>query len=148
MPNVWHVFSFYNSTFAKREVKEVREFKEFIGVKAICFIAKYTTKKAIGYNFFNYYTFRTCETSVNDIYVISSLRKRLSQSFGTAFNQSKYIYYSVLNLNLLLISFRWVYKSRFFYFFSTLRTALSTPAVKSTVNTYVSPSFSSTPSFR
>ena len=72
MPNVWHVFSFYNSTFAKREVKEVREFKEFIGVKAICFIAKYTTKKAIGYNFFNYYTFRTCETSVNDIYVISS----------------------------------------------------------------------------
>ena len=148
MPNVWHVFSFYNSTFAKREVKEVREFKEFIGVKAICFIAKYTTKKAIGYNFFNYYTFRTCETSVNDIYVISSLRKRLSQSFGTAFNPSKYIYYSVLNLNLLLISFRWVYKSRFFYFFSTLRTALSTPAVKSTVKTYVSPSFSSTPSFR
>ena len=148
MPNVWHVFSFYNSTFAKREVKEVREIKEFIGVKAICFIAKYTTKKAIGYNFFNYYTFRTCETSVNDIYVISSLRKRLSQSLGTAFNQSKYIYYSVLNLNLLLISFRWVYKSRFFYFFSTLRTALSTPAVKSTVKTYVSPSFSSTPSFR
>lgn len=45
MPNVWHVFSFYNSTFAKREVKEVREFKEFKGVKAICFIAKYTTKK-------------------------------------------------------------------------------------------------------
>ena len=44
MPNVWHVFSFYNSTFAKREVKEVREFKE---VKAICFIAKYTTKKAV-----------------------------------------------------------------------------------------------------
>ena len=117
MPNVWHVFSFYNSTFAKREVKEVREFKEFIGVKAICFIAKYTTKKAIGYKFFNYYTFRTCETSVNDIYVISSLRKRLSQSFGTAFNQSKYIYYSVLNLNLLLISFRWVYKSRFFISF-------------------------------
>lgn len=114
MPNVWHVFSFYNSTFAKREVKEVREFKEFIGVKAICFIAKYTTKKAIGYNF---YTFRTCETSVNDIYVISSLRKRLSQSLGTAFNQSKYIYYSVLNLNLLLISFRWVYKSRFFISF-------------------------------
>ena len=27
------------------EVKEVRE------VKAICFIAKYTTKKAVGYNF-------------------------------------------------------------------------------------------------
>ena len=48
MPNVWHVFSFYNSTFANGEVKEVREFKE---VKAICFIAKYTTKKAIGYNF-------------------------------------------------------------------------------------------------
>ena len=117
MTNVWHVFSFYNSTFAKREVKEVREFKEFKGVKAICFIAKYTTKKAIGYKFFNYYTFRTCETSENDIYVISSLRKRLSQSLGTAFNQSKYIYYSVLNLNLLLISFRWVYKSRFFISF-------------------------------
>lgn len=47
MPNVWHVFSFYNSTFAKREVKEVREFKEVKGVKAICFIAKYTTKKAV-----------------------------------------------------------------------------------------------------
>ncbi len=31
-----------------------------------------------------------------------------------------------------------------YYFFSTLRTALSTPAVKSTVRTYVSPSFSST----
>ena len=46
------------STFANGEVKEVRE------VKAICFIAKYTTKKAIGYNFFNYYNFRTCETSV------------------------------------------------------------------------------------
>ena len=30
------------STFANGEVKEV---------KAICFIAKYTTKKAIGYNF-------------------------------------------------------------------------------------------------
>ena len=114
MPNVWHVFSFYNSTFANGEVKEVKEVKEF---KAICFIAKYTTKKAIGYNFFNYYNFRTCETSVNDIYVISSLRKRLSQSLGTAFNQSKYIYYSVLNLNLLLISFRWVYKSRFFISF-------------------------------
>lgn len=65
MPNVWHVFSFYNSTFAKREVKEVREFKEF---KAICFIAKYTTQKAIGYNFFNYYNFRTCETSIKKNY--------------------------------------------------------------------------------
>lgn len=41
MTNVWHVFSFYNSTFAKREVKGVK------GVKAICFIAKYTTKKAV-----------------------------------------------------------------------------------------------------
>ena len=28
-----------------REVKEVREFK------AICFIAKYSNKKAVGYNF-------------------------------------------------------------------------------------------------
>ena len=47
MPNVWHVFSFYNSTFAKMEVKEVREVKEVKGVKAICFIAKYTTKKRV-----------------------------------------------------------------------------------------------------
>lgn len=44
MPNVWHVFSFYNSTFANGEVKGVKEVKEF---KAICFIAKYTTKKAV-----------------------------------------------------------------------------------------------------
>lgn len=51
MPNVWHVFSFYNSTFANGEVREFKEFKEVKGVKAICFIAKYTTKKAIGYNF-------------------------------------------------------------------------------------------------
>lgn len=47
MPNVWHVFSFYNSTFANGEVKGVKEFKEFKEVKAICFIAKYTTKKAV-----------------------------------------------------------------------------------------------------
>ena len=33
------------STFANGEVKEVRE------VRAIRFIANYTTKKAIGYNF-------------------------------------------------------------------------------------------------
>ena len=39
------ILFFTNSTFANVEVKEVRE------VKAICFIAKYTTKKAIGYNF-------------------------------------------------------------------------------------------------
>ena len=36
------------STFANGEVKEFKEVRE---VKAICFIAKYTTKKAIGYNF-------------------------------------------------------------------------------------------------
>jgi len=36
------------STFAKGEVKEFKEVRE---VKAICFITKYTTKKAIGYNF-------------------------------------------------------------------------------------------------
>ena len=36
------------STFAKEEVKE---FKEVGEVQAICFIAKYTTKKTIGYNF-------------------------------------------------------------------------------------------------
>ena len=60
MPNVWYVFSFYNSTFANGEVKEVREVKEFKefrevkevkGVKTVCFIAKDTTKNAIGYNF-------------------------------------------------------------------------------------------------
>ena len=37
------------STFAKEEVKEVKRVKEF---KAICFIAKYTIKNAIGYNFY------------------------------------------------------------------------------------------------
>ena len=36
------------STFANGEVKEFKEVRE---VKAICFIAKYTTKKAIVYNF-------------------------------------------------------------------------------------------------
>ena len=36
------------STFANVEVKEFKELRE---VKAICFIANYTTKKAIGYNF-------------------------------------------------------------------------------------------------
>ena len=51
------------------------------------------------------------------VLLLNIQRKRLSQSLGTAFNQSKYIYYSVLNLNLLLISFRWVYKSRFFISF-------------------------------
>ena len=30
---------------------ELKELKEVREVKAICFIAKYTTKKAIGYNF-------------------------------------------------------------------------------------------------
>ena len=34
-----------------KELKEFRELKEVREVKAICFIAKYTTKKAIGYNF-------------------------------------------------------------------------------------------------
>ena len=33
---------------------ELKELKEVREVKAICFIAKYTTKKAIGYNFFNF----------------------------------------------------------------------------------------------
>ena len=38
-----------NSTFANGEVNEFKEVRE---VKAICFIAKNTTKKkAIGYNF-------------------------------------------------------------------------------------------------
>ena len=30
---------------------EVREVKEVIEVKAICFTAKYSTKKAVGYTF-------------------------------------------------------------------------------------------------
>ena len=36
------------STFANGEVKE---FKEVIEVKAICFMAKSSTKKAVGFNF-------------------------------------------------------------------------------------------------
>lgn len=86
MPNVWHVFSFYNSTFANGEVrgvKEVREVKEFKEVKAICL-----------YN-----------------------QKGCPNHLEQPSNKSKYIYYSVLNLNLLLISFRWVYKSRFLFLF-------------------------------
>ena len=38
----------YNSTFANGEVKEFKEVRE---VKAICFTTKFTTQKAIGYNF-------------------------------------------------------------------------------------------------
>jgi len=48
------MFFLYNLTFANgkvKEVREVKEFKEFKGVKTVCFIAKYTTKNAIGYNF-------------------------------------------------------------------------------------------------
>jgi len=37
-----------DSTFANGEVKEFKEVRE---VKAICFTAKYSTKKAVGYNF-------------------------------------------------------------------------------------------------
>ena len=36
------------STFANGEVKEFKEVRE---VKAICFTTKFTTQKAIGYNF-------------------------------------------------------------------------------------------------
>ena len=36
------------STFANGEVKEFKEVRE---VKAICFTDKYSTKKAVGYNF-------------------------------------------------------------------------------------------------
>jgi hypothetical protein len=42
-----NLFLFY-STFANGEVKEFKEVRE---VKAICFTAKYSTKKAVGYNF-------------------------------------------------------------------------------------------------
>lgn len=45
------MFFLYNLTFANGKVKEVREVKEFKGVKTVCFIAKYTIKNAIGYNF-------------------------------------------------------------------------------------------------
>ena len=37
-----------NSTFANGEVKEFKEIRE---VKAKCFTAKFSTKKAVGYNF-------------------------------------------------------------------------------------------------
>ena len=36
------------STFVNGEVKEFKEVRE---VKAICFTARYSTKKAVGYNF-------------------------------------------------------------------------------------------------
>ena len=39
------MFLLYNLTFANGKVKEVK------GVKTVCFIAKYTIKNAIGYNF-------------------------------------------------------------------------------------------------
>ena len=42
------VKSFSYSTFANGEVKEFKEVRE---VKAICFTTKFTTQKAIGYNF-------------------------------------------------------------------------------------------------
>ena len=41
-------FKEVNSTFANGEVKEFKEVRE---VKAICFTIKFTTQKAIGYNF-------------------------------------------------------------------------------------------------
>ena len=37
-----------NSTFANGEVKEFKEVRE---VKAICFTDRYSTQKAVGYNF-------------------------------------------------------------------------------------------------
>ena len=46
-PNI-PILYIINSTFANGEVKEVKEVRE---VKAICFTAKYSTKKAVGYNF-------------------------------------------------------------------------------------------------
>lgn len=48
------MFFLYNLTFANgkvREVKGVKGVKEVKGVKTVCFIAKYTIKNAIGYNF-------------------------------------------------------------------------------------------------
>jgi len=38
----------YYSTFANGEVKKFKEVRE---VKAICFTAKFSTKKAVGFNF-------------------------------------------------------------------------------------------------
>ena len=40
--------SINNSSFASSEVKGVKEVRE---VKAICFTTRFTTQKAIGYNF-------------------------------------------------------------------------------------------------
>jgi hypothetical protein len=40
--------NYYYSTFANGEVKEFKEVRE---VKAKCFTAKFSTKKAVGYNF-------------------------------------------------------------------------------------------------
>ena len=45
------MFFLYNLTFANGKVKEVREVKAVKEFKTVCFIAKYTTKNAIGYNF-------------------------------------------------------------------------------------------------
>ena len=45
------MFFLYNLTFANGKVREVKEVKEVKGVKTVCFIAKYTIKNAIGYNF-------------------------------------------------------------------------------------------------
>lgn len=44
-------FSFFVSSSLNFRKWGVKEFKEVREIKAICFIAKYTTKKAIGYNF-------------------------------------------------------------------------------------------------
>ena len=41
-------FKEVNSTFANGEVKEFKEVRE---VKGVCFTTKFTTQKAIGYNF-------------------------------------------------------------------------------------------------
>ena len=39
------------STFANGEVKEFKEVREVREVKAICFTDRYSTQKAVGYNF-------------------------------------------------------------------------------------------------
>ena len=43
------IYKIFN--FCKRSCKEVKEVKRVKEFKAICFIAKYTIKNAIGYNF-------------------------------------------------------------------------------------------------
>ena len=67
---------FFYSTFANKEVKEFKE------VKAICFIAKYTTQKAIVYNFQRPKGVITSLTTITSVYAkllfLASFKKTFS----------------------------------------------------------------------